>query len=571
MERINSSDGRPKQAYQHSSAPLPAMEDYEKLTLWQAVRRWPRAVGISLCMSLNILLWGYDTAIVGNVASMPVFQEVFGVQHGNRYIIPSIWLSLWSVGLPLGIMLGAVVGGYVQDLTGRRWTLGIGSFVSVVAILTCYVADLAGNKQSALLGGKLLEGTAVGVIMCSTQTYLSEIVPARLRGPVFALFSAFQLVGQLIAAVVVLGVLPVQGPTSYRVAIASEWPFSIFPLALAIYVPESPVRLPQKERTQAAHESFRKIHGPTVAADHEDLFEDMSRAVTEERWAAQDRTASYLECFRGANLKRTAIVVFANTIPDLFGLTLIGHASYFLQILGLTHSMSFMFLLLGVLLGLIACVGSWWTFLRFGRRTLVFVTLSIVSVLWLAVGIAGCFKSTNIAYFCAAGMMIIVVVARLGAWPASYVIASETSSLRLRSKTQGIGWLLGGGVSCGFGFGVPYLYNSDAANLGGKTGFIYVALTSLGVLVTWLVVPELKGLSAVEIDRVFEKDIPVGRAETAQWRSVPMEEDAVPLRNILTSSSFASTAYDASLISSGGGYVQENAGLKNAYVSVRKH
>ncbi|KAK0825064.1 hypothetical protein LTR73_007351 [Friedmanniomyces endolithicus] len=460
------------------------MEDYEKLTLWQAVRRWPRAVGMSLCVSLNILLWGYDTAIVGNVASMPVFQQVFGVQYGDRYIIPSLWLSLWSVGLPLGIMLGAVVGGYVQDLTGRKWTLGIGSFVSVVAILTCYVADLAGNKQSALLGGKLLEGIAVGVIMCSTQTYLSEIVPARLRGPVFALFSAFQLVGQLIAAVVVLGLLPVQGPTSYRVAIATEWPFSIFPLALAVFVPESPVWLLQKERTQAAHESFRRIHGPTVAADHEDLFEDMSRAVTEERWAAQDRTASYFECLRGANLKRTAIVVFANTIPDLFGLNLIGRASYFLQILGLTHSMSFIFLLLGVLLGLLACVGSWWTLLRFGRRSLVLVTLSIVSVVWLAVGIAGCFRSTNVAYFCAAGMMIIVVVAGLGAWPASYVIASETSSLRLRSKTQGVGWLLGNAISCACGFGVPYLYNSDAANLGGKTGFIYVALASLGILVT---------------------------------------------------------------------------------------
>ncbi|KAK1815523.1 hypothetical protein LTR12_010074 [Friedmanniomyces endolithicus] len=544
------------------------MEDYEKLTLWQAVRRWPRAVGISLCMSLNILLWGYDTAIVGNVASMPVFQEVFGVQYGDRYIIPSLWLSLWSVGLPLGIMLGAVVGGYVQDLTGRKWTLGIGSFVSVVAILTCYVADLAGNKQSALLGGKLLEGIAVGVIMCSTQTYLSEIVPARLRGPVFALFSAFQLVGQLIAAVVVLGVLPVQGPTSYRVAIASEWPSPSFHLHLLSSCRR--VLLLQKERTQAARESFRKIHGPTVAADHEDLFEDMNRAVTEERWAAQDRSASYFECFRGANLKRTAIVIFANTIPDLFGLTLIGHASYFLQILGLTHSMSFIFLLLGVLLGLIACMGSWWTLLRFGRRSLVLVTLSIVSVVWLAVGIAGCFKSTNIAYFCAAGMMIIVVVAGLGAWPASYVIASETSSLRLRSKTQGIGWLLGGGISCGFGFGVPYLYNSDAANLGGKTGFIYVALASLGVLVTWLVVPELKGLSAVEIDRVFERNLLVGRAETAQWESVPGGDDVVPLTNILTSSSMASTAYEASLTSSGGGFVPEHAGPKEAYMSVRK-
>ena len=64
---------------------------------------------------------------------------------------------------------------------------------------------------------------AVGIIICSTQTYLSEVVPARLRGPVFALFPAFQLVGQLVAAVVVLGQVNTEGETSYRIALASEW------------------------------------------------------------------------------------------------------------------------------------------------------------------------------------------------------------------------------------------------------------------------------------------------------------------------------------------------------------
>lgn len=48
--------------------------EYESLSLFQAVKRWPRITIYSVCIALNILLWGYDTAIVGNVASMPVFQ-----------------------------------------------------------------------------------------------------------------------------------------------------------------------------------------------------------------------------------------------------------------------------------------------------------------------------------------------------------------------------------------------------------------------------------------------------------------------------------------------------------------
>ena len=139
--------------------------------------------------------------------------------------------------------------------------------------------------------------------------------------------------------------------------------------------------------------------------------------------------------------------------------------------------------------------------------------------------------------------MLIIVTAGLGAWPASYVVASETSSLRLRSKTQGVGWLLGGGIGCGFGFGVPYLYNSDAADLGGKVGFIFLGLSALGVLITWFLVPELKGLTAVDIDRVFEKNVPVRRANTAQWEALP-NEDEMPLRQLTTSGSDGST-YDA--------------------------
>lgn len=227
---------------------------------------------------------------------------------------------------------------------------------------------------------------------------VSEVVPARLRGPVFALFPAFQLLGQLIAGLVVLAQLSDPGKTSYRVAIASEWPFSAIPLVLAAVLPESPAWLIQKDNMTAARNSFRKLHGAAVALSHQDLFEEMTKAVNEERWAAQDRKATYLECFRGANLKRTWIVVFASIIEELFGLTLLGHVSYFLQIIGLNASASFIILILGILLGMIANLGSWWTLLKFGRRILILITLSVVTVIWGTIGIAGCFSSTAVAW-----------------------------------------------------------------------------------------------------------------------------------------------------------------------------
>ena len=87
-------------------------------------------------------------------------------------------------------------------------------------------------------------------------------------------------------------------------------------------------------------------------------------------------------------------------------------------------------------------------------------------------------------------MMLIIVVVGLGAWPAAFLLASETSSFRLRSKTSGLGWLLGGVIRTGFGFATPYLYNPDAANLGAKIGFVFLGTSALGVVITWYVFPD---------------------------------------------------------------------------------
>lgn len=111
---------------------------------------------------------------------MPAFQHVFGEKDPTSregYIIASMWLSLWAVGFPVGTMLGAAAGGWIQDKTGRRWTLCIGSLISIAAIAICYVSDITANKQATLLGGKLVEGVAVGVTLCSTQTYRTRHVP----------------------------------------------------------------------------------------------------------------------------------------------------------------------------------------------------------------------------------------------------------------------------------------------------------------------------------------------------------------------------------------------------------
>lgn len=95
------------------------------------------------------------------------------------------------------------------------------------------------------------------------------------------------------------------------------------------------------------------------------------------------------------------------------------------------------------------------------------------------------------------------MVCGMGIWPASHVVAAETSSLQLRAKSQGIGWFVSGVATGVFSIILPYIYNADEGNLRAKSGFVMAGFAAVGVVGTWFAVPEMKGRSPLEIDRMF--------------------------------------------------------------------
>lgn len=83
---------------------------------------------------------------------------------------------------------------------------------------------------------------------------------------------------------------------------------------------------------------------------------------------------------------------------------------------------------------------SWILTSYLGRRT-IYVWGSLINVMFLiAVGIAGSFGKSNASSLAQASLGLIVSVGfTLGPAPASWVIIGETSAIRLRPLTTGIG------------------------------------------------------------------------------------------------------------------------------------
>jgi MFS family permease len=320
--------------------------------------------------------------------ALPIFQEDYGVLLNDDYIIPAMWLALWSAFTPLGAIFGAIAGGWFQDRVGRRLCLAVGSIISAVGVAIIFVSNLPDSKDArrgCFLAGKTVQGFAIGVVVVQSQTYVSEIAPTSLRGPALALFPTFTMLGQLLGAIIIYASSSYDSSRSYLTAFGSQWAFSIPPMILALFMPESPAYLVRKKRMDHALNSIKRLHTKNV--NHANLLTKTKISIESEEELAKQ--ISYRDCFNRANLRRTLIVIWANVIPTLFGLPLLANASYFIQTVGMSASNSLIFLILGIVLGMLANAVSVWVLSRVGRRRISVVTLSICAALWTAMGICG--------------------------------------------------------------------------------------------------------------------------------------------------------------------------------------
>jgi len=390
--------------------------DPAEMGLWQNLKRNPKVAAYCFALTSVILLWGYDLGMTSNLASLPEFQyvylprkaanvklttlsrrKVYGVLRDDEWIIESRWMSAWNAASPIGIMIGSLSGGVIQDRWGRRLSLGLGSVTSVLGVAIVWCSQYAnGSRHGVFLLGKICQGITIGIAVSTAQTYMSEVLPPAIRAPLVAFFPVFQLVGQLIGAGITFSAEDMEGADSYRICIISEFPFSALPILLSILIPESPIYLVRKGRLEKAHKQQKRLD--TAIVDSRAKIERIQAIILHEQEAANSDRSRYIDCFRATDRRRTIIVLFSAVLPQLFGLPILGDGPYFLQIAGMKARHSLIFLITGAVGGLIATLISMPLFTRIGRRMLMISTLAPVVLLWLVVGVAGCFSSKTVPW-----------------------------------------------------------------------------------------------------------------------------------------------------------------------------
>jgi hypothetical protein len=102
---------------------------------------------------------------------------------------------------------------------------------------------------------------------------------------------------------------------------------------------------------------------------------------------------------------------------------------------------------------------------------------------------------------------------------AAMAVAGEVSSVSLRSKTLGVGIASNYLFSTIWLVVLPYLFNEDQANLGGKIGFVFFGQALLWMVAVWFEVPNTNGRSYDELDVMFEARVPTRKFKTWQPES----------------------------------------------------
>ncbi|RSH95538.1 hypothetical protein EHS25_000630 [Saitozyma podzolica] len=481
----------------------------KELTLWQNLKLYRKCVFWAAVMSASLIMEGYDKALIGNFWAQPAFSQRYGVYvpSTNSYTVTAPWQVAIGQAATIGSFFGLILGGWQVDRFGYRNVM----LVNMVCMLPSVVLVTFAPNQVALLLGQMLCGIPWGVFAALAPAYSSELCPIGLRGYLTTYVNLCWVIGQFIAAGVVLGTTSMTGEWAYRLPFCLQllWPLILIPLYW--FCPESPWWLVRKGRLDDAEAVVRRVSDVSLANEAAGAVAAMVRTNKIELEANQGHNPRWRDCFKGIDLRRTEISAISWATQVMSGGSYtIGFCTYFFRQAGLASTDAFK---MG--LGVTACafVGtllSWLLIHHCARRT-IFVggvgTLAVIHFIIGGLAIVSATGNLGAKWAQSTLTLIWVLTYDFTIGPLAYCIVGESSSTRLRAKTVAISRnvyyiavIFSNVIS-------PYMLNPTQWNLQGKTNFVWGPIAALCAVWGYFRLPEMKNRSFYELDVLFENKV----------------------------------------------------------------
>lgn len=160
-------------------------------------------------------------------------------------------------------------------------------------------------------------------------------------------------------------------------------------------------------------------------------------------------------------------------------------------------------------LGFVGSSLAWPLMNWFGRRTLYNIGMVVTTTIMLIIGFLDFGKNkNNVQWTQAALMEVWTFFWQMTIGAIAWVIFSEISATRLRTRTIAIGTVVQALASIVATVAMPYMLNSDEANWRGKTGFLFGGISLVCCVWCFFRLPESSGRTFEELDILFERKVP---------------------------------------------------------------
>ncbi|OQO06076.1 hypothetical protein B0A48_08664 [Cryoendolithus antarcticus] len=305
---------------QHIEDAAIATDKEHQLTLGEALKAYPKAIAWSVLLSTAVVMEGYDTILIA---------------ADDTLTITAPWQSAVANGAYIGEILGLAATGILCDRFGNKAVM-TGATVLMIAFI---FISFFGETLALQLAGQILCGIPWGAYQTITTVYASEVLPVALRGYLTSYVNLCWVIGQFIASGVLVGVENRTDVWGWKIPYAVQWAWPLPIIAVCLLCPESPTWLVKHGKIEQARTAVSRLQAAHPQAQIPNPDETVALLLRTDAIEQElTSSSSYLECFRGANLRRTEIATLTWTTQQMCGPVLQTFATYLFVQAGLASN-----------------------------------------------------------------------------------------------------------------------------------------------------------------------------------------------------------------------------------------
>lgn len=454
-------------------------------------------IGITLVATLGGLLFGYDTAVIsGAEKSLQV------------YLIKPLDLSSFVHGATvssalIGCIIGGALSGFFSSSLGRKNSLLLAAILFFISALGSGFPETLfftrGEPSMGLLYlfnfYRIIGGIGVGLASAVCPMYIGEIAPANIRGRLVS-FNQFAIIfGMLVVYFVNYGIAngqPIEWINSvgWRYMFASEAiPAAIFGI-LVLFVPETPRYLAMQQKDAKALDVLTRINGSVEKA---------KTILAEIKSSVGTSTESKTQIWSYGKLV-IVVGVLLSVFQQFVGINVaLYYAPRIFESMGAAKDASMLQTIIMGLVNVIFTVVAIVTVDKWGRKPLL-----ITGSIGMAVGMfaISVLSFNNIIGISTLVFIIIYTASFMMSWgPICWVLISEIFPNKIRGQAIAI--------AVAAQWTANYLISSTYPPMmefsGGMTYGFYGLMAVLSALFVWKLVPETKGKTLEDMEKIWKK------------------------------------------------------------------